>query len=86
LNSNINNVSQIDINAGVFFHLPVFSLFYFLHFREGDSFRMNISRAVRRYADVGAVELPSYIFEVPKFESRDAENGASFYTKPGTAC
>jgi len=47
---------------------------------------MNISRAVRRNADVGAVELPSYIFGVSKFESRDAKNGARSGTKIGTAC
>ena len=64
----------------------MFGLFYFLHFRESDSFRMNISRAVRRNADVGAVDLPSYVFGVSKFESRDAENGAPSGTKIGTAC
>jgi hypothetical protein len=86
MNNNNNKVSQIDIETAVFFHLPMFSFFYFLHFRERDSFRMNISRAVRRNADVGAVELPSYIFGVSKFESRDAENDAPFCIKIGTAC
>ena len=47
---------------------------------------MNIARAVRRNADVGAVELSSYIFGVSKFESRDAENDAAFCTKTGTTC
>jgi hypothetical protein len=86
MNSNNTSVSQNDIKTAVFFHLPMFSLFYFLHFRERDSFRMNIPRAVRRNADVGAVELPSYIFGVSKFESRDAENCAPFCIKTGTAC
>ena len=83
-----NNIkdSQIGIQTTVFFHLPMFSLFYFLHFRERDSFRMNISWAVWRNADVGAVELPSYVPGVSKFESRDAENGAPSSTKPWTAC
>jgi len=86
MNNNDIKVSQIDIKTAVFFHLPIFSLFYFLHFRECDSFRMNISRAVRRNADVGAVELPSYIFGVSKFESRNAENDAPSGIKIGTAC
>ena len=47
---------------------------------------MNISRTVRRNADVGAVELPSYIFGVSKSESRNAENDAPFGIKIGTAC
>ena len=64
----------------------MFSLFYFLHFREGNSFRMNVSRAVRRNADVGAVELPSYICGVSNFEIRDAENYTPSGTKTGTAC
>jgi hypothetical protein len=64
----------------------MFSRFYLLHFREGDSFWMNISRAVRRDADVDAVELPSYVFGVSKFESRDAENYAPFCTETRTAC
>jgi len=64
----------------------MFSLFYFLHFTERDSFRMNISRAVRRNADIGAVELQSYIRGVSKFEIRDAENYTPSGTKIGTAC
>jgi hypothetical protein len=86
MNNNNIKVSQIGIKATVFFHLPMFSLFYFLHFRERDSFRMNISRAVRRNADVGAVELPSYMFGVSTFESSDAENYAPSGTKTGPAC
>jgi hypothetical protein len=86
MNNNDNKVSQIVIKTAVFFYLPMFSLFYFLHFRECDSFRMNTSRAVRRNADVGAVELPSYVFGVSKFESRNAENDAASGVKTGTAC
>jgi hypothetical protein len=86
MNSNNIGVSQIDINTAVFFHLPMFSLFYFLHFREGNSLRMNISRAMRRNTDIGAIELPSYTFGVSKFESRDAENDAPFCAKTGTTC
>jgi hypothetical protein len=86
MNSNNITVSQTDIKTAVFFHLPMCSPFYFLHFRESDSFRMNISRAGIRNADVGAVELPSYIFGVSEFESRSAENGAPSGTKTGTAC
>jgi hypothetical protein len=35
--------------------------------------------------DVSAVDLPSYIFRVAKFESGDTENGAPFYTIAGAA-
>ena len=86
MNNNNIKVSQIDITAAAFFHLPMFSLLYFLHFREGERFRMNIARAVRRNADVGAVELSSYIFGVSKFEIRDPEIDAPFCTKTGTTC
>ena len=41
---------------------------------------MNIFRAMTRNADVGAIELPGYVFRVSKLERGDTENGAPVYS------